>query len=87
MTKRKKRILGQIIKVASLIIGIYLIIITFGIKPIIAIGEICRTSIGLESIIKILLQGLKMLFGGGETFLGMVILYRCGVYLVSENKE
>lgn len=86
MAKRMKWLCGQILRMLSLMGGGYLIIITFGMEPLETMSRICQMEHGWTAAGGTFLQVLKMIFGIGYSFIGMVILYRIGGYLVSRNK-
>lgn len=87
MTKRRfKRIAGKVLKVGSIVAGMYLIIVVFGIEPLKKIDNIWMQQEGWRATLKITLQILKMLFGMTYSFFGMLILYRWGQYLIDKNR-
>ena len=87
MTKRRfKRIAGKVLKVGSILAGMYLIIVIFGIEPLKKIGNICAEQEGWRAGIKVTLQILKLLFGLTYSFFGMLILYRWGQHLIDKNR-
>ena len=88
MTKRRfKRTAGKALKVVSIVAGLYLIIVIFGIQPVKEIYNISMQQEGWRAAVKITLQILKLLFGMTYSFFGMVILYRWGQHLVDKNRE
>lgn len=83
MKKRMRMAAGYAIKVISILGGIYLMVITFGMEPLITIEEIwCKENSEWICLGKTFLQLLKMVFGIGYTFLAMVVFYRIGDYLI-----
>ena len=87
MTKRRfKRIAGKVLKVGSIVAGMYLIIVIFGMEPLKKIGDIWLLQEGWRAAVKITLQILKMLFGITYSFFGMLLLYRWGQHLDDKNR-
>lgn len=87
MTKRRfKRIAGKVLKVGSIVAGMYLIIVIFGMEPLKKIGDIWLLQEGWRAAVKITLQILKMLFGITYSFFGMLLLYRWGQHLGDKNR-
>lgn len=87
MTKRRfKRTMGRVLKVASIVAGLYLIIVIFGIEPVKKIGNIYMQQEGWKAVVKIALQILKLFFGVAYSFFGMLLLYGWGGRLVNENR-
>ena len=78
MTKRTRKIIGYAIKVGATIGGLYLIIITFGLEPLIEICQIGQTEDGWILVGKTVVQILKMMFGICYTTIGIAICYRIG---------
>lgn len=87
MAKKLKWATGQIIKVGSIVIGIYLITVVFGFEPLRAIDKILQEESGWTALGKNVLQGLKLMFGITYTLFGMVALYRFGNYLVTKSQK
>ena len=87
MTKRRfKRIAGKVLKVGSILAGMYLIIVIFGIEPLKKIGNICAEQEGWRAGIKVTLQILKLLFGMTYSFFFFLLLYRWGQHLIDKNR-
>lgn len=84
--RRSKRIIGRVLKVVSVVGGMYLVIVVFGVGPVKKIGDICMEQEGWRAVIKIALQVLKLLFGATYSFFGMLLLYRWGQHLVDRNQ-
>lgn len=87
MAKRIKWAAGQLIKVAAIIGGLYLVIIVFGWEPLCAIKKIWQTENGWRLLEKTFWQLLKMLFGMGYSFIGMAILCKIGHSITEKNKN
>lgn len=86
MKKKKRRLVNILMKIL-LLLGLYLMIVTFGIKPAARCIKILRDFQGWISLWQIFKQSLIILFGESYTMFAMYIVYMVGRDPLEDNQD